>query len=153
MSAHNHDPSVPRGALLTAGGLVGFTMLVVVAAQSGLVAHAANPVAKREAANAKVLATRDLVFSDTKAGAVSVRDARTGATMTAVQAGAETGFIRGVMRGLARDRMLRDIGHDVPFRLTRWSNGDLTLSDPATDRVIELNSFGATNSKSFAVLL
>ena len=153
MTAHSHDTTVPRGALIAAAALVGMSLSVVVAVQSGWMAHAADPVAKRETARAMPLKSRDLVFVDTATGAVGARDARTGVMMTAVKAGQETGFIRGVMRGLARDRHLRGIGPEAPFRVTRWSNGDLTLTDTATARTIELNSFGATNQASFEALL
>ena len=57
------------------------------------------------------------------------------------------------MRGLARDRHIRGLDGSAPFRLTRWSNGDLTLTDSATARVIELGAFGETNRKSFEALL
>ena len=63
------------------------------------------------------------------------------------------GFIRGVLRGLARDRKLQRIGTEPPFRLTRWVDGRLSLDDPATGRRIELGAFGPTNAAAFAGLL
>ena len=152
--SQGHDPSVPRGAVIAMGGLVGISLLLVAAVRIGLVPPAASPPTERAAMKAVAVQSRDLVFIDTAGGDVAVRDAVTGEVTTAVKAGSETGFIRGVMRGMARDRQQRDIPNDAPFRLTRWSNGDLTLGDPATGRApIELGAFGATNRKAFEVLL
>jgi len=63
------------------------------------------------------------------------------------------GFVRGVLRGLARDRKLRGIGPQPPFELTRWTDGRLSLTDTATGREIELDAFGPTNVGAFARLL
>ena len=51
------------------------------------------------------------------------------------------------------DQDLRDIDKAKPFRLTRWSNGDLTLVDPQTGQSVELGSFGPTNRAAFEALL
>ena len=152
MSA-SHDPNVPRGAVIAMGGLVGISLLLVAAVRLGFVPPAASPPTERAASKAVAVQSRDLVFLDTAGGDVAVRDAVTGKVTTAVKAGSETGFIRGVMRGLARDRHIRNLDGSKPFRLTRWSNGDLTLTDMATDRMIELGAFGETNRKAFEVLL
>ena len=61
--------------------------------------------------------------------------------------------IRGLMRGLARERRMHGIGAEPPFRLTRYTDTQLTLTDTATGRVIELSGFGATNTATFAALL
>ena len=63
------------------------------------------------------------------------------------------GFIRGVMRGLARERMLHGIDAAPPFRLIRWADGRLSLEDTATGRLIDLAAFGPTNAQAFARLL
>jgi hypothetical protein len=65
----------------------------------------------------------------------------------------EGGFIRGVMRGLARDRISRHIGAEPPFRLALSADGQLTLFDTATGRLIDLESFGQGNRDSFFDLL
>ena len=154
MTAHSHDTSVPRGALLAALGLVACAFVAVVSVRTGLVPPAADPHAVRAQTSAHILKSRELVFIDAADGAVAIRDPETGVQTTAVAAGTKTGFIRGVMRGLARDRHLRGISKDAPFILSRWSNGDLTLTDPATGRTpIELGAFGVTNRASFEALL
>ena len=63
------------------------------------------------------------------------------------------GFVRGVMRGLARDRKLLGVGHDDAFKLVRWADGRLSLEDPTTGRNIALEPFGADNSRVFARFL
>ncbi|MFZ9965453.1 MAG: photosynthetic complex assembly protein PuhC [Steroidobacteraceae bacterium] len=73
-------------------------------------------------------------------------------TLTVIEPGRD-GFIRGALRGLARERRLRGIGPEVPFELTRWSDGRFSLTDPATGQTIDLAAFGADNLAAFASLL
>jgi putative photosynthetic complex assembly protein len=63
------------------------------------------------------------------------------------------GFVRGVLRGLARERKLGGMGEGPPFRLIRWDDGRLSLRDLATGRQIELVSFGPTQLETFTKLL
>ncbi len=63
------------------------------------------------------------------------------------------GFLRGVLRGMVRERRSSDIGAQVPFVLTRWADGRLSITDPAIGRQINLEVFGPTNSSVFAQLL
>ena len=63
------------------------------------------------------------------------------------------GFIRVVLRGLARERKLGDIGPQPPFRLTRFVNGQITLTDTSTGKQIDLDAFGSTNAEAFARLM
>ena len=79
-------------------------------------------------------------------------DAATGREVLVVAPG-EDGFLRGTLRGLARDRRMRDIGPAAPFRLALWSDGRLTLDDTATGRRLDLLAFGQTQADAFARLL
>ena len=63
------------------------------------------------------------------------------------------GFIRVVMRGLARERRLGDIGAQPPFRLTRYAGGEITLTDTSSGKQIDLGAFGSTNTEAFARLI
>ncbi len=154
MSTHaEHDPTIPRGALIGAAGMIVLTVLAVASVRLGLVPAAGDPAAVRAEQHARPIASRDIVFLDTADGSVAVRDAATGVSRIAVPAGSKIGFIRGVMRGLARARHLRGIDKALPFRLTRWSNGNLTLVDPQTGQSVELGSFGPTNRAAFEALL
>ncbi len=154
MSTHaDHDPTVPRGALIAAAGMILLTLFAVASVRFGLVPAAGDPAAVRTEEHARQLTVRDIVFMDTADGSVAIRDAASGVTRIAVPAGSKIGFIRGVMRGLARARHMRQIDKSLPFRLTRWSNGNLTLVDPQTGQTVELGSFGPTNRAAFEALL
>ena len=63
------------------------------------------------------------------------------------------GFVRGVVRGMVRDRKSRGIGQEPVFRLTEWSDGRLTLEDTATRRSFNLNAFGPDNRQAFETML
>lgn len=71
----------------------------------------------------------------------------------AVLAPEHAGFINGVYRALARERMLREIDGNPAVRITRFADGRLTLNDPATGWRVELIGFGNTNRDAFAALL
>jgi putative photosynthetic complex assembly protein len=70
-----------------------------------------------------------------------------------VVAPATNGFLRATMRGLARQRIRQDSDREIPFRLTGWADGRLTLEDPTTGRKVEMEAFGITNEEVFAHLL
>jgi putative photosynthetic complex assembly protein len=63
------------------------------------------------------------------------------------------GFVRGVLRGLVRERRAERIGPAPPFRLTRWADGRLSLDDPSTGRHVDIEVFGPTNAGAFADIL
>jgi putative photosynthetic complex assembly protein len=96
--------------------------------------------------------SRPLRFEDMRDGSIRVTDARTGQIAASVEPGTN-GFIRGTLRGLARERKRQGIGIEPPFMLTRWADGRLSLEDPTTSRVIALDAFGPTNGEAFAQLL
>lgn len=139
---------VPRGLLL------GAALLMALVAGLALLARTTDAGALRvaTAAPAEVVAMRELRFADRADGGVVVSDARTGETVHALAPG-QTTFIRGAMRGLAFERRKRGIGAEVPFRLTRWRGGRLTLEDPATGSLLDLAAYGADNARAFAILL
>lgn len=151
---HDHEATVSRQVLLLAGGLVFITLLLTAAVSFGLVPREAVPSVARAQAGVAAVETRNLSFADRADGAVAVIDADTKETL-AVLLGENDGggFIRGVMRGLARERRMSGLGAEAPFALTRWENGSLSLVDTATTRSIELGSFGPENRKAFARFL
>lgn len=137
------NPLLRRPALACGAAVVGMTLLVLVSPwlPSG------RPTGERV-----MVATRDLHFADRADGAVVVTEAATNSPVMVLEPG-QDGFVRGTMRGLARDRKGRDIGSEAPFRLTSWNDGYLTLEDRATGRTLELIGFGATNAHAFARFL
>lgn len=152
MSAHSHDRMVPPGALAAAGALVLLSLGLVSAVRLGLVDPSPGATAVRAEAGTRPTAERMLRFEDQADGTVLVSDATAGETVALIgQEG--SGFIRGVMRGLARERRMYGAGSETAFRLTMWGNGMLSLTDPVTGRTVELNGFGPDNRAAFARLL
>ena len=151
--SHTHDNMVPRGALAIAGMLVGVTLLATSYARFTHMPPAASPALLRAGEHIAPVSTRDLLFADEADGSVGIVDATTKQAVGGVAAGSQSGFIRGVMRGLARDRHKMGLGENVPFRLTLWRDGELSLADLGTGRTIELTAFGSTNRAAFAALL
>ncbi len=99
-----------------------------------------------------VLSSRDVQFEDVAAGAVNVYESGSGRLLTQLAPG-DGSFIRGVLRALARERRGWEIGPSLPFRISRHSDGSLTLEDGSTGRTIDLYAFGPTNANAFARLL
>jgi len=93
---------------------------------------------------------RTLHFEDRPDGSVAVIDAASRAE-TYRYVG-EQGFLRGTLRVLAHARLRHGLGPEQPFVLTGYTNGRLTLSDPATGERIHLESFGPSNAAVFAPL-
>jgi putative photosynthetic complex assembly protein len=140
-----HDQPFPRGMLFAAAALLGLAILTAWGArETGL-----GDVRLPDAAAETVLQLR---FEDRADGSVVALSAETGAEVHRF-APETNGFVRGVLRGLARERRLNGIGAAPPFELVRRADGRLMLNDPATGRVIDLYPFGETNRRSFALLL
>jgi len=139
-----HDQTLPRAALFGAGLLVTVTILASGTARLTGVGTTHLPPARQ-------VYSAELRFLDRKDGAVLVE--RPDETQVAVLPPGTNGFVRGVMRGLARDRRLAHLGAGPPFRLVRWSDGRLSLEDPSTGRAIAIEAFGPTNARVFADLL
>lgn len=96
----------------------------------------------------EVVASRTLFFNDGTDGTVHVLEAATGRTIETIQPG-EGGFVRGTLRGFARERRKFGLPPHADFTLTSWANGRLTLMDPETGRLVELSAFGTDNKKTF----
>jgi putative photosynthetic complex assembly protein len=96
--------------------------------------------------------TADLVMHDQPDGSIVVVTA-SGQPVTTIER--NTGaFVRVVLSGLVQERRLEGEGSPaIPFHLTRWSDGRLTIDDIATGKLIELEAFGHTNEGAFARLL
>jgi putative photosynthetic complex assembly protein len=152
MNAHRQDRIAPPGAIALGAGLIALSLLLVASVRLGIVEPSPSAANLRVAADTRPAAERLLRFHDQADGTVLIADARSGTPVDTI--GREDGgFVRGVMRGLARERRQHRIGAEPPFRLTQWNNGALSLSDPATGRIVELDGFGHTNRASFARLL
>lgn len=122
------------------------------AALAGLVAMPVAPNRAPAVVADAVRSERAFRAADRDDGAVVLTDAATGAEILLVAPG-EDGFVRGTLRGLARERRARDLGPQAPFRLVAWGDGRLTLDDTATGRRLDLLAFGQTQAEAFSRLL
>jgi putative photosynthetic complex assembly protein len=145
MSEAIHEPVVPRGGIFAAAALILFALAAVTTVRLTGVggAHMTLPAA---------VESRDLQFEDGEKGSVLVFDAHDSQLVDTLAPGSN-GFIRVVMRGLARERRLGDIGAQPPFRLTRYAGGQITLTDTSTGKQIDLGAFGSSNTEAFARLM
>ena len=139
-----NDNTTRRGIFIVA-----IAIMVTVAAVAGARMNGYQPGTPD---NGTVVATCQLGFVDEMSGVVVVYDWDSGATLEELAPG-EGSFVRGVLRSLVRERRSRGVDSDEPFRITRFSNGSLTLQDTLTGRRIELQAFGPTNAGAFARLL
>ncbi len=139
-SVHAAPERIPRWLVRSIGG-----MLVVVLATVALMRLAGfSPTIEPPAA----LAERTLVFADAPDGAVRVTDATSGELLAELRG--EQGFLRGVLRGLARDRRAHSVGQQPPYVLSLHADGRLLITDPQTGQRIDLASFGPDNAAVFA---
>lgn len=140
---------LPRAVLIGAGALIGVSLLLV-----GL--SRVNGYGATRMPTSTVVAARDLQFKDRADGGVEVYDDGEAAgqgRLIEVLAPGTNGFVRGVMRGLTRERKRQSVGSEAPFRLTRWADGRLSLDDFATGQHVNLEVFGPTNAAAFVELL
>jgi putative photosynthetic complex assembly protein len=145
MSAAIHEPVVSKGGILAAAALILFALAAVTTVR-------VTGVGEVRMTLPAAAESRDLQFEDGKNGAVLVFDARDHQLVDTLAPGSN-GFIRVVLRGLARERKLGDIGAQPPFRLTRFVNGQITLTDTSSGKQIDLDAFGSSNTEAFARLM
>ncbi|WP_424966042.1 MULTISPECIES: photosynthetic complex assembly protein PuhC [unclassified Dinoroseobacter] len=65
----------------------------------------------------------------------------------------EGGFIAGMTRALARERMKVGVSETAPVRIVRYEDGHLALIDEATGWEAQLIGFGKDNTAAFERLL
>jgi putative photosynthetic complex assembly protein len=132
----------PRGALIAGAFLIGTSLLFATVARL-------TDLGATRLELAPVTASRDLTFKDLADGSIAVYDAGLNKEIAELAPG-QSGFVRVVMRGLARERMISGAGPDVPFRLRQHSDGIASLEDLATGQVVTLTAFGSSNAQAFA---
>ena len=128
-------------------------MALVFGMRFGVVERPETAPQHRVATKVKVVAERQFRFADRADGALLVTDATDNSLAMVLEPGSNSGFIRGTMRGILRERMLHEVDRNGPVKITQWADGALTLTDPSTGRILELGSFGHTNRAAYAVLL
>jgi putative photosynthetic complex assembly protein len=140
-----NEPLIPRGGLLAGAALVLFALAAVTTTRL-------TGIGGTRMVLPSAIESRDLNFADGSGGAVLVYDSNSKQLIDTLAPGSN-GFVRVVLRGLARERKLGDIGAAPPFRLTRYVNGQITLTDMSSGKQIDLDAFGAANLQAFARLM
>jgi putative photosynthetic complex assembly protein len=136
---------IPKGAIHSAFALVAFAIL---AASVGRFTGIGTVRSDRAAAVQSVA----LRFEDRADGGIAVIAPQGGRELAVIMPGHD-GFLRTVLRSLAFDRRRHAIGAGPAFAIDRWSNGHLTLDDPATGRSVDLAPFGRDNMQTFERLM
>ena len=139
------DKPIPKNALRAIGAIV---LLSLGCAAIGRY----TGVGTSHVPQAPITESVELKFDDAADGSVLVTQYPQIRQIAVLQPGTN-GFIRGTVRGLVRGRKLASIGSETPFILSRHSNGDLSLLDPANGRQLELKGFGATNFGAFEKIM
>jgi putative photosynthetic complex assembly protein len=136
-----HMPLIP---------LIGAGLLVALAATVAVTARYSGRGASREAVSIAV-DQRSIRFVPEADGSLSVVDVPTGQVAIRLES-KNNGFIFGMLRGAAHKRHVAHIDSLVPYALTRWRDGQVTLDDPTTGMHVAINSFGPTQIASFEQL-
>ncbi|WP_156255273.1 photosynthetic complex assembly protein PuhC [Sandarakinorhabdus oryzae] len=153
MSAEFTNERFPKSALYAAGALILVSIATVGSIRLGLLPAPETAPESRMRRHVQPTVTRDFRFEDRADGALLVTDVAANKLVFIFPPGSNTGFIRGVMRGLMRERRLHEVARTGPVTVAQWADGALTLTDQSTGRIIELGSFGHTNRAAFAQLL
>ena len=134
---------IPKSlALIAVGGLAALILFVADFVDSGKLTREID---------AQAVITKQLRFEDRSDGSIAVISATDGRVVKVIEG--EAGFVRGILRAMARERRIKEVNQAIPFELIARADGRLTLLDPATGNRIDLESFGKDNVIEFAVLL
>ncbi|WP_019903629.1 photosynthetic complex assembly protein PuhC [Methylobacterium sp. 77] len=145
MTAKADAARIPRPLIYGALGLMGFVTIVVGIGRSEGIGLSHMPPTR-------AVRSVDLSPEDRSDGAIVIRDAGSQGIIATVEPG-EDNFVRATLRGFGQARLRAGLTRDQPFRLTRFADGGLELSDPSTGRVVNLGAFGPSNFAAFTKLL
>ena len=153
MSGEFTNERFPKSALYAAGALIAISIVTVGSIRLGMLPAPETAPQSRERRQVAVQVAREFRFEDRADGALLVTDVAAGRLVFIFPPGSNTGFIRGVMRGMMRERRLKQVDRAGSVTVAQWADGALTLTDTSTGRILELGSFGSTNRAAFAQLL
>jgi putative photosynthetic complex assembly protein len=144
MSTRAATERFPRVPLLAAAALVLLALVAVVLTR-------VTGIGASRTAEAEVVALKQLRFEDRSDGGVAVYDVQAQELVDVITG--PQGFLRGTLRGFARERKRQAIDMRLALHLIARADGHLTLEDPHTGRKVDLGVFGPTNARAFAQLL
>jgi putative photosynthetic complex assembly protein len=139
-------PVIPRWLLISAGVMIALTILSVLVSRLTGIGATMEPVSP-------ALYERHFRFEERTDGSIAIFDLKDKNRLVDRVVPGTNGFLRGTLRGLARDRIRQKVAPEAPFRLTGREDGRLVLDDLETRRHIDLGAFGPTNSELFVHLL
>lgn len=147
MSKSLEEIRVPRPVLIAAISLVLLTVAAV-----GVVRLTGSTITYGMG-DATPVAERELRFEPRPGDELAVFDAKKDVLLEVLEPNTD-GFIRNVVRGFGYKRRLHKVDTQSPYRLTMWSNGHLTLEDPATgSKIRRMRAFGKDQYAAFKRLL
>lgn len=134
-------PPFPRLPLYGAFALIAFAVVAIIfSQQTGLGSMLTDP--------GRPLDMVDLTITHAPDDRVVVAEANSGRVLADFAPG-EGGFVRGSMRALARMRMTAEVDINEPYRVIKWENGSVSLSDTKSGQRIYLNAFGPDQVAAF----
>jgi putative photosynthetic complex assembly protein len=139
------QPTPPSSRLPVVAGML--VLLVLAAVVVSRITGIGDPPPMTAAS----VAMREFRFEDRPDGSIAILDTAGGLVDTV--APGENGFLRGTMRGMARERKRNGHGSELPFQIIGHADGRLTLEDPTNGRTVDLGSFGPTNAAVFMRLM
>lgn len=146
------EVTVHRVPLMLMGGIVLISIVLTALTQLGFFERSAVPEQTRAEEGMKPVAMQTLRFFDEEDGTVRVENGPRTEVLGRFGPG-QGGFIRASVRSLVHQRRIRGHGPEVPFELSEWEDGALTLSDPVTGKTVEVGYFGPDNRLIFANML
>lgn len=150
MSAIDIHP-FPRWPLIAAGSLIAVSIVGASLVRFARISE--TPMAVQiEKTLSQAQAFRTLTFVKMPDESLSVVDPATSTEVARLKSD-EAGFIHGALRGLRRSRMIHSAPLDPTLTIARWTDGRVTVTDPASNTVIDLFAFGADNRKAFEQFL
>lgn len=142
--------AIPSKSSLFRSPIAGASLLVMLAIAGTAVVRLTGSTDKAPVAAIAVM--HELRFEDGADGSILIYDAKHNKLIDRAAPG-ENNFLRGTLRGLARERKRIGVDSKPPFKLISRADGRLMLEDPSTGRYVDLGSFGNTNRETFVRLL
>ncbi len=142
--------AIPSKSSFFRSPLAGASLLVMLAIAGTAVVRLTGSVDKAPIAAVAVM--HELRFEDGADGSILIYEAKLNKLIDRAAPG-ENNFLRGTLRGLARERKRIGVDSKPPFKLISRADGRLMLEDPSTGRYVDLGSFGNTNRETFVRLL